>query len=113
MKPQDIQQIGTELALRWDDGAEHFIPLDILRRACPCAGCKGEQDIFGNLYKNPEQPLTSESVRLVRLNYVGGYALQPVWGDNHSTGLFSYDYLRKLGDALAHGTDAGRGESSS
>jgi DUF971 family protein len=96
MQALDIQQIGTELAIKWDDGAETFIALETLRRACPCAGCKGEMDIMGNLYKNPTQPLTSASSRLVRLERVGGYAVQPFWGDGHSTGLFTYDYLRRI-----------------
>ena len=34
---------------------------------------------MGNLYKNPDQPLSPEAFRLVRLARVGGYALQPVW----------------------------------
>src|SRR5262245_25917585 len=42
MKPVDIQQIGDELAIKWDDGAESFVKLEKLRRRCPCAGCKGE-----------------------------------------------------------------------
>ena len=100
MRPVDIQTIGDELAIKWDDDKESFIKPDVLRRACPCAGCKGEVDIFGNLYKNPDKPLDARSVRLTWLSYVGGYALQPVWGDGHSSGLFSYDYLRKLTDAL-------------
>lgn len=93
MKPKDIQHIGNELAIKWDDGSESFISLEQLRRACPCAGCKGEADIMGNLYKNPEQPLTPKAFELVRLIAVGGYAIQPVWADGHSTGLFSFDLL--------------------
>ena len=54
MRPVDIQQIGNELAIKWDAGGEDFIPLEKLRRRCPCAGCKGEVDIMGNVYKNPE-----------------------------------------------------------
>jgi DUF971 family protein len=27
---------------------------------------------------------------------VGGYGLQPTWGDGHASGIFSFDYLRKL-----------------
>ena len=57
MRPVDIQQIGGEVAIKWDDGSESFIPLEKLRRVCPCAGCKGEMDVMGNLYKNPDQPL--------------------------------------------------------
>jgi DUF971 family protein len=100
MRPVDIQTIGDELAIKWDDGKESFIQLELLRRGCPCAGCKGEMDIFGNLYKNPDKPLNANSVKLQKLSYVGGYALQPVWADGHSSGLFSYEYLRKIADAL-------------
>lgn len=98
VRPIDIQHIGNELAIKWDDGAESFIALEQLRRACPCAGCKGEMDVMGNLYKGPPATLRPESFQLVRLNPVGGYALQPAWADGHSTGLYSYDYLRAIAE---------------
>jgi len=96
MQPLDIQPIGTELAVKWDDGTEDFIPLDKLRRACPCAGCKGEVDILGNLYKNLESPLTAKAFELVKITRVGGYAIQPGWADGHNTGLYSFEYLRRV-----------------
>lgn len=96
MKPVDIQQVGDELAIRWDDGGESFVRLEALRRACPCAGCKGEMDILGNVYKNPDKPLTPQAIQLQRVTQVGGYAIQPVWGDGHSSGIFSFDYLRRV-----------------
>jgi DUF971 family protein len=96
MRPKDIQQIGGELAVKWDDGGESFIALEKLRRACPCAGCKGETDIMGNVYNNPEQKLLSAAFQLVRFESVGGYAIQPVWADGHATGIFSFDYLKRV-----------------
>ena len=96
MRLVDLQQIGPELALKWDDGAEHFIALEKLRRACPCAGCMGERDIMGQLHKGPEQPLSPLSFQLARIDYVGGYGVQPLWADGHGTGIFSFDYLRRL-----------------
>jgi DUF971 family protein len=98
MRPLDIQQIGEELAVKWDDGSESFIPLEKLRRCCPCAGCKGEVDIMGNLYKNPERPLTPQAFQLVRIERVGGYAIQPTWADGHESGIFAFDYLKRVGD---------------
>ena len=103
MRPTDIQQIGGELAVKWDDGAETFVSLETLRRCCPCAGCKGEVDIMGNLYKNPEKPLTTDAFKLVRIMTVGGYAVQPVWADGHATGLYSFEYLKRVGDLAAGG----------
>ncbi len=96
MRPLDIQQIGGELAIKWDDGTETYVRLDALRRHCPCAGCKGEVDIMGNLYKNPDQPLGEGAFELRQVVNVGGYALQPVWADGHSSGLFTFDYLRRI-----------------
>ena len=99
MRPLDIQHIGGDLAIRWDDGGEDFIPLEKLRRACPCAGCKGEVDILGNLYKNPEKPFAANSFELARITSVGGYAIQPVWADGHNTGIYSFEYLRRVAAA--------------
>lgn len=96
MRPSDIQVIGRELAIKWDDGVESFIPLETMRRHCPCAGCNGERDIMGNVYKGPDKPLTAAAFQIVRIQNVGGYAIQPLWADGHSTGLYSFDYLRNL-----------------
>lgn len=99
VKLLDLQTIGAELAVKWDDGAEGFVPLEKLRRACPCAACQGEKDIMGNVYRGPDRPLTAEAFRLLRIVNVGGYAVQPVWGDGHNTGIYPFEYLRKLADA--------------
>jgi len=96
MRPADAQIIGKELAIKWDDGGESFIPLETLRRCCPCAGCKGETDVLGKVYKNPEPALPAAAFELVRITGVGGYAIQPVWADGHATGIYSFDYLRQL-----------------
>ncbi len=96
MKPVDIQQIGNELAVKWDDGGESYISLEKLRRHCPCASCKGETDIMGNVYKAAPKPLPLQAFELARIATVGSYAVQPQWCDGHSTGIFSFEYLRDL-----------------
>lgn len=96
MQPTDVQQIGNELAIKWVDGSESFISLERLRRACPCAGCKGEMDVMGNLHKGPDIPLKPASFVLRKLERVGTYAVQPTWSDGHNSGIFSYDYLRHV-----------------
>jgi len=101
VRPVEIQQIGEELAIKWDDGNESYVRLETLRRGCPCAGCKGEADILGNIYKNPDQRLPPQAFQLMRIANVGAYAIQPVWADGHSTGLFSFEYLRKVAEAQA------------
>lgn len=98
MRPLDVQQIGEELAIKWEDGSETFIPIERLRRACPCAGCQGERDVMGHLHRGAEQTLSSASFQLLRVVNVGGYALQPVWADGHASGIYPFEYLRRTGD---------------
>jgi DUF971 family protein len=98
MRPLDLQPIGDELAIKWEDGTESYISLQKLRRHCPCAGCKGETDIMGNVYKNPSKALSPQAFQLVRLERIGGYAVQPIWADGHTTGLFSFDYLKRVAE---------------
>lgn len=96
MRALDIQHIGQELAIRWADGSEDFFPLEKLRRACPCAGCSGEVDILGNVYKNPDKVLAAAAFELRRFVPVGGYAVQLFWADGHNSGIFAFDYLKRL-----------------
>ena len=99
MRLLDLQVIGHELAVKWEDGTESFIPLEKLRRACPCAGCKGEMDIMGNVYRAPDKPHAPNAFQVTRVGMVGGYAVQPLWADGHGTGLYTFDYLRRVADA--------------
>jgi DUF971 family protein len=40
--------------------------------------------------------LTPPATQLRSWQFVGGYAIQPVWGDGHASGIFSFDYLRRV-----------------
>jgi len=91
----NVQQIGGELAIAWNDGTESFLKLEVLRRACPCAACGGEPDVLGNVSR-PQVVYTDKSFQLVGFDLVGGYALQPRWADGHSSGIYSFNYLRRL-----------------
>jgi DUF971 family protein len=95
---KDAQLIGDELAMRWSDGVESYLPIERLRRACPCASCGGEPDVLGNISR-PDVTYTSNSFELIGWQLIGGYALQPRWADGHSTGLYSFQYLRRLAAA--------------
>ena len=96
MKLADMQVVGNQLALKWDDGGEQFIALDELRKVCPCAVCVGEIDVLGQMHKGPSAPLNEASFQANRLQMVGGYAVQVFWGDGHSAGLYSFDLLREM-----------------
>lgn len=98
---ENVAVIGDDLALSFADGSEAYIPLPLLRRSCPCASCQGEPDALGRVVK-PLVEYGPRAFELLKFETVGGYALQLFWADGHSTGIYSYAYLRKL-DALGGG----------
>jgi len=93
--PEDLQVIGGELALRWPGGEENYLSLETVRRHCPCAACCGEPGLTRPI-PGVEMKLSQESFRLKGMQRVGGYAIQPTWEDGHGTGIYSWEYLRKI-----------------
>lgn len=89
--------IGNELALSFADGLEAYLPLPMLRRACPCALCQGEPDALGRVIR-PKVEYGARAFELVKFEPVGGYAIQFYWADGHSSGIHTFDYLRKLSE---------------
>ncbi len=91
-----VEKIGNELAIAWSDGGESFLGLERMRRSCPCAACSGEPDVTGLVVKS-KVTYGPGSFELMSWQTVGGYALQPRWGDGHNSGIYSYACLRGLG----------------
>ncbi len=98
MNPKNIQLIQTEIAIMWDDGSESYISIEKLRRHCPCAACMGEKDVMGGEHKVAPTPYRPESFQLIKFEAVGGYAINFSWADGHGSGIYSFPYLRKLGE---------------
>src|SRR4029453_8258505 len=98
LEPTNIQQIGDELAVAWNDGTESYFELEMLRRGCPWAACVGEPGGLGNILR-PRVNYTETSFQLIDFDLVGGYALQPRWADGHGSGIYSFTYLRRLEEA--------------
>jgi len=90
-----VAPFGSELAISWSDGVEQFLPLEKLRRACPCAVCNGEPDVMGR-GDAPARNYKANSFELKGYDFVGGYGLNLKWADGHSTGIYSYSLLRSL-----------------
>lgn len=96
--PRDVQLIGEEVAISWDDGVESYLPFEKLRAASPSASNQGERDILGNQYGG-QGPKSFPGVRVLGWERVGNYALRFEFSDGHGSGLYSFDYLRALAAA--------------
>ncbi len=86
------------LEITWADGQACRYPLAELREACPCVECRGGHQFMGSAH-DPDDLLKltpARSYRMESIVMVGNYALQPTWDDGHHTGIYTWDYLRKL-----------------
>ena len=100
LAPSTIQKIGSVLGIAWPDGTEHFLELAEIRKHCPCALCRVETDATGQIIL-PRRSQTEKSEELVGWQIVGGYGWQPQWADGHSTGIYTFEFLRRMGEESA------------
>jgi len=90
-----VHQASRQLEVGFDDGAVFHIPFELMRVYSPSAEVQGH---------GPGQEVLQTGKREVGiegLETVGHYAVQPVFSDGHSSGLFSWDYLYHLGSRQA------------
>ena len=93
--PTKIESIGDEIAILWPDGRESYLPHEFLREKSPSAENQGEVDILG-VRHGGDGPRFFPGVRIVGWEKVGNYAVCFHFSDGHSTGIYSWDYLRKI-----------------
>ena len=91
---QIIEESDSELTIDWSDGKSFFYNASQLRRVCPCAGCVNEWT--GERMLKPET--VAEDLSFKSIGIVGRYALNFNFSDGHDTGIFSYKYLREIGE---------------
>jgi DUF971 family protein len=86
-----VHQASRVLEIGFADGANFRIPFELMRVYSPSAEVQGH---------GPGQEVLQtgkREVSIVALSQVGHYAVQPRFSDGHESGIFSWDYLYRLG----------------
>lgn len=93
-----LSQDPKGIVIEWPDGHKGTYPFSTLRNACPCALCKGEKlPLDPEPLALPAFPNLSEKAFVAEEMFkVGRYAIGFKWGDGHNTGIYTFDYLRKI-----------------
>ena len=95
---KEFETMNDFILVSFSDETESIIPLEILRKKCPCADCSGEVDALGNLYKGPTKKLNDSSFQINGIQPAGYYGRRPFWNDGHSTGIFTIELLKELSE---------------
>jgi DUF971 family protein len=83
------------LEVAFPDGTRYALSFEYLRAHSPSAEVQGHgpgQDVL---------QIAKENVAIARIEPVGHYAVRLVFDDGHDTGLYSWRYLRELGEGFA------------
>ena len=97
--PQSIDVLleSRVLELSYADGTVLALPFELLRVYSPSA------EVMGHGPGQETLQTGKRGVEIVDLQTVGHYAIQPTFSDGHQSGIFTWDYLYRLGtqkDAL-------------
>jgi DUF971 family protein len=93
---------GTGVEIEWLDGHRSAWSFAWLRNACPCATCHEDREKTGRLpgeAKAKAQTLLKmyeAPVKPLEVTPVGKYALKFKWNDGHESGIYSWEYLRRV-----------------
>jgi DUF971 family protein len=102
LSPTDIQAVERTFAIRWSDGREDYFDMELLRAISPSAENLGEADFFGNI-RGGDPRVDYPGVRIVHWEKVGNYALRLFFNDGHSSGFYTFRYLRLIADKERQG----------
>jgi DUF971 family protein len=92
---------GAGVDITWSDNHTSHYDFAYLRDHCPCATCNEERERkrTSSSAAPPSTaalPMFKPKLRAQKANTVGNYAIQISFSDGHSTGIYSYDYLRSI-----------------
>ncbi|WP_137131286.1 DUF971 domain-containing protein [Rhizobium sp. FY34] len=86
-----VSEDRRTLTVSFDDGASFSLPAEMMRVLSPSAEVQGH---------GPGQKVTVPGKRLVGIRNVvaaGNYAVRIAFDDGHDSGIFTWRYLRELG----------------
>jgi len=86
----NVKDEGRRLEVVYDDGVTAENSAERLRVESPSAEVQGHR---------PDQKVIltgKQNVRIVDIEQVGNYAIRLLFDDGHNTGIYTWEYLRKL-----------------
>ena len=86
-----LHQASRALEIGFADGSVFRLPFELLRVYSPSAEVQGHgpgQEVL---------QIGKREVGIDELQMVGHYGVQPSFSDGHDSGIFSWDYLYRLG----------------
>jgi len=94
---------ATVTEIDWSDGKTTRYAHRTLRGLCPCAQCQGHDR--GIRWVEAVERASNLMLEVKDLEQVGNYAVGLSWGDGHSGGIYTFEYLRELAELFERDLD--------
>lgn len=98
---------GRAISIQWSDGLTHALAAKRLRQSCPCATCREKRqapvpaDPPGKRSLTILSPAELQPLTVDKMAPAGAYAYNIAFSDGHRSGLFTFEFLRALGEENA------------
>lgn len=101
-KPTAIDVSNTEqiLKITWADSHVSEFPLFGLRKNCPCVACRGGHDQMGRFEPELFRVEPTRIYKIDNVETVGNHALKIKWDDGHDSGMYRWELLREMDEAI-------------
>ncbi len=96
----DVGNSEQLFTIEWADGHKTELSLFGLRKNCPCVTCRGGHSQMGQY--EPQLFLVEPARRynIVSAEPVGNHALRIKWDDGHNAGMYKWELLRHMDEAV-------------
>lgn len=101
--PTELQREGEDrLVIAWSDGTRRSYRVAELRERCPCATCREKKSAPAPdpMQLNVLSASEAQPLRLLGMRPVGAYAYNLDFSDGHNSGLYTFERLLELGEAI-------------
>ncbi len=91
------------LRITWSDDVARVYTIQRLRNACPCAICRDKRttaESNASIMPDISGPDELHPLTLSGMKPVGNYAYSLTFSDGHDTGIYTFDFLRELGERV-------------
>lgn len=96
----DVTNSDQTLTIGWADGHISEFPLFGLRKNCPCVECRGGHTQMGRFEPQLFLVEPTRIYKILSAEQIGNHALKINWNDGHNTGMYRWDLLRHMDEAV-------------
>jgi DUF971 family protein len=87
-----VREAKDSLLITFSEVQEYSLPAEFLRVHSPSAEVRGHGE------GNETLQYGKRNITIASLEQAGNYALQIIFSDGHDSGIYSWEYLRKLAE---------------